>query len=164
MAAIAASVFRWRALEDSHGCACFSRRERSAETRVAATDDDNIALDDLLIHVVYPTPRRNLKLDLSNFNVLGMDEFSEDWLTRYQQFINTDEEMRVIGDWFTTSFSLASGDRRCIVRFERGKLIEMIVRQSWTFGVRSDFVQAPKSGRVFSRKILSPSTTTFSPC
>jgi len=56
-----------------------------------------------------------------------MDEFSEDWLTRYQQFINTDEEMRVIGDWFTTSFSLASGDRRCIVRFERGKLVEMIV-------------------------------------
>ena len=56
-----------------------------------------------------------------------MYEFSEHWLTRYQQFINTDEEMRVIGDWFTTSFSLASGDRRCIVRFERGKLVEMIV-------------------------------------
>ena len=34
--------------------------------------------------------------------------------------------MQVIGGWFTTAFSLASGDTRCIVRFERGRIVETI--------------------------------------
>jgi hypothetical protein len=32
----------------------------------------------------------------------------------------------VIGDWFTLAFSLTSGDSRCILRFERGALVEIV--------------------------------------
>jgi hypothetical protein len=49
--------------------------------------------------------------------------FSEVWLERLQQRINADPEMHAIGDWFTTAFSLTCGDGRCILRFERGKLV-----------------------------------------
>ena len=52
--------------------------------------------------------------------------FSESWLTRFRDRVNADPEMAVVGDWFTTAFSLTSGDRRCIVRFERGKLVEVL--------------------------------------
>src|SRR5213594_149823 len=55
-----------------------------------------------------------------------LDMFSDVWLKRFQDRVNTDLEMQVIGDWFTTAFSLASDDRRCIVRFERGKLVEAV--------------------------------------
>ena len=51
--------------------------------------------------------------------------FSDAWLKRYQDLVNADPEMQVIGDWFTTALSLSSGDRRCIVRFERGKIVEV---------------------------------------
>jgi hypothetical protein len=53
--------------------------------------------------------------------------FSDTWLKRFQDRVNADPEMQVIGDWFTTAFSLASEHRRCIVRFERGKLVESTV-------------------------------------
>jgi hypothetical protein len=52
--------------------------------------------------------------------------FSESWLTRFRDRVNGDPEMAVIGDWFTTAFSLTCGDRRCIVRFEKGKLVEIV--------------------------------------
>ena len=41
--------------------------------------------------------------------------------------MNADPEMAVVGDWFTTALSLSCGDRRCIVRFEKGKIVEAIV-------------------------------------
>jgi hypothetical protein len=52
--------------------------------------------------------------------------FSDEWLKRYQARVNADPEMQVIGDWFTTSFSVSCGDRRLILRFERGKIIEVV--------------------------------------
>ena len=55
-----------------------------------------------------------------------MVAFTDQWLQRYQAQLNTDPEMQVIGDWFTTAFSLTCGDRRWILRFERGKLVEII--------------------------------------
>ncbi len=55
---------------------------------------------------------------------LGMHAFSESWLARFRDRVNADPEMAVVGDWFTTAFSLTCGDRRCIVRFEKGKLVE----------------------------------------
>ncbi len=55
-----------------------------------------------------------------------MVPFSETWLKRFQARVNADPEMHVIGDWFTTAFSLTCGDARCIVRFERGQLVETI--------------------------------------
>jgi hypothetical protein len=53
--------------------------------------------------------------------------FTEPWLARYRARINDDAEMRVIGDWFTTAFSLTDGDRRCLLRFDRGTLADALV-------------------------------------
>jgi hypothetical protein len=53
--------------------------------------------------------------------------FSEAWLKRFEERVNADREMHVIGDWFTTAFSLSCEDRRCIVRFDRGRLVEFTV-------------------------------------
>jgi pimeloyl-ACP methyl ester carboxylesterase len=52
--------------------------------------------------------------------------FSDAWLARAQARVNADPEMHVIGDWFTVAFSLTSGDRRAILRFERGRLVETV--------------------------------------
>jgi len=54
-----------------------------------------------------------------------MTPFSDAWLARYQDRINTDRELRGIGGRFTVAFSIASGEWRCIFRFERGTLVEM---------------------------------------
>ncbi len=55
-----------------------------------------------------------------------MTAFSESWLKRFEERLNADPEMRVIGDWLTTAFSLTCGDRRCILRFERGAIVEAV--------------------------------------
>jgi hypothetical protein len=52
--------------------------------------------------------------------------FSADWLARFQTTLNDDAEMKVIGNWFTVALSLSSEDERCILRFERGKIVQMI--------------------------------------
>ena len=52
--------------------------------------------------------------------------FSDEWLKDAQARVNADRELQLIGGWFTTAFSLTSGDRRCIVRFERGTLVDAI--------------------------------------
>ena len=66
-----------------------------------------------------------------------MGIFSESWLRQFEGRVNADPEMQVIGDWFTTSFSLASEDKRCIVRFERGRLVEAF--SAPRFDVRCSF-------------------------
>ena len=55
-----------------------------------------------------------------------MTVFSDEWLARFQQRVNADPEMRVIGGWLTTALSLTCGDRRCILRFEKGAIVEII--------------------------------------
>ena len=55
-----------------------------------------------------------------------MTAFSDSWLVRFQDRLNADPEMAVIGDWFTTALSLSCGDRRWILRFERGALVEVV--------------------------------------
>jgi hypothetical protein len=55
-----------------------------------------------------------------------MTAFSDAWLARFQERVNDDPEMHVVGDWLTTALSLTCGDRRCILRFERGTLVEFI--------------------------------------
>jgi pimeloyl-ACP methyl ester carboxylesterase len=52
----------------------------------------------------------------------ALTAFSSGWLTRYQQRVNADGEMAVVGRWFTTALSLASGERRVILTFDRGTL------------------------------------------
>jgi hypothetical protein len=83
---------------------------------------------------------------------LTMTAFSDEWLARFRARVNADPEMAVIGDWFTTAFSLSCGERRCIVRFDRGKLVETIgapgIDARCTFGFRA-------SEEIWS-KFLSP--------
>ena len=55
-----------------------------------------------------------------------MVTFSDGWFTRFQGRLNADQEMQAIGPWFTTAFSLTSAERRWILRFERGKLVEIV--------------------------------------
>jgi pimeloyl-ACP methyl ester carboxylesterase len=58
---------------------------------------------------------------------LSSSLFSDEWLKRAQARVNADPEMQVIGDWFTTAFSLTCGDIRRILRFERGKIVEIVL-------------------------------------
>ncbi len=51
-----------------------------------------------------------------------LEPFSDGWLVRLQDLVNHDREMRAIGRWFTVAFSLACGDRRVVVRFDRGTM------------------------------------------
>ena len=50
--------------------------------------------------------------------------FSEPWLREYQERVNADREMQVIGGWFSVAMSLACDERRAIVRFEAGRVAE----------------------------------------
>ena len=81
-----------------------------------------------------------------------MNAFTDTWLSQFRERVNTDPEMAVIGDWFTTAFSLTCGDRRSIVRFDKGKLVEFIVAPKidarCAFGLRA-------SEEIWS-KFLSP--------
>jgi pimeloyl-ACP methyl ester carboxylesterase len=63
--------------------------------------------------------------------------FSDPWLKRAAASVNGDPEMAVIGDWFTVAFSLTCADTRCILRFERGRIVEIV--QSPRLDVRCAF-------------------------
>jgi pimeloyl-ACP methyl ester carboxylesterase len=63
--------------------------------------------------------------------------FSDPWLRRVEARVNGDPEMQIVGDWFTTAFSLTCGDIRCILRFERGRIVEIV--QSPRLDVRCAF-------------------------
>ena len=52
--------------------------------------------------------------------------FSADWLAQLQTRLNDDPELQVIGDWFTVAMSLSCDGERCILRFERGRLVESV--------------------------------------
>ena len=53
--------------------------------------------------------------------------FSEAWLKRFEERVNADAEIAIIGMWFTVSMSLASGDERRVLRFERGRLVQTVM-------------------------------------
>src|SRR4029450_5439906 len=82
--------------------------------------------------------------------------FSETWLQRFRDRLAADAEMEVVGDWFTLSMSLTSGDDRCIVRFERGRLIQWFVSPRlgvpWAFGFRA----SPEIGRRYMSQPPEP--------
>ena len=59
-----------------------------------------------------------------------MKSFPEDfpdkaWIERFRDRVNADPEMAVIGDWFSTSLSLTFGERRYVLRVERGKIADI---------------------------------------
>jgi pimeloyl-ACP methyl ester carboxylesterase len=82
--------------------------------------------------------------------------FSEPWLKRVEARVNGDPELQVIGDWFTTAFSLTCGDTRWILRFERGKIVEIV--QSPRLDVRCafGFRASPEIWARFFAKVPEP--------
>jgi hypothetical protein len=50
----------------------------------------------------------------------------DSWLARYRERVNADQEMSVIGDWFTTTFALTFEDDRYALRIEKGKIADII--------------------------------------
>ncbi len=70
------------------------------------------------------------------------DPFSDGWLVRLQDLVNHDREMRAIGRWFTVAMSLSCGERRVVVRFDRGTLAGWVAQPRMdvpcAFGFRAD--------------------------
>ena len=55
-----------------------------------------------------------------------MQDFPElAWMERYRSRVNADPEMALIGGWFSTSLSLAFGERRYVVRMEKGRIADI---------------------------------------
>ena len=73
------------------------------------------------------------------------------WLARYRERVNGDVELKVIGDWFTTTFALTFGDSRYAVRVEKGQITDIVAPK---LDVRTPFgFRAPVAAW---RKFLSP--------
>jgi len=55
-----------------------------------------------------------------------MHDFPEvPWMERYRERINADPEMALVGTWFSSSLSLTFGERRYVVRMERGRMTDI---------------------------------------
>src|SRR5688572_30254069 len=55
-----------------------------------------------------------------------MQDFPEmPWMERYRERVNADPEMELVGAWFSSSLSLTFGERRYVVRMERGRMTEI---------------------------------------
>ena len=48
------------------------------------------------------------------------------WLEAFRNRVNADPEMKLIGRWFTTSFSLSFGDTRYVLRVDEGRIGDMV--------------------------------------
>jgi hypothetical protein len=56
----------------------------------------------------------------------AMATFPEpEWMEHYRERVNADPELEVIGSWFTTALSLTFGERRYVIRVERGRIVEI---------------------------------------
>jgi hypothetical protein len=55
-----------------------------------------------------------------------MRDFPEvSWMQAFRDRVNADAELEVIGGWFSTSFSLGFGERRYVLRVERGRITDI---------------------------------------
>jgi hypothetical protein len=82
-----------------------------------------------------------------------MQDFPEvSWMERYRSRINADPEMEVIGGWFSASLALSFGERRYVLRMERGKMTD--INAAPRLDARSSFgFRAPME---VWRKFVSP--------
>ena len=48
------------------------------------------------------------------------------WLTQYRERVNGDPELNVIGEWFSTTFTLTFGDSRYALKIDKGKIVDII--------------------------------------
>jgi len=74
-----------------------------------------------------------------------------DWMKGFQERVNGDREMAVVGTWFDTSFALTFEDTRYVLRVEKGRIVDIVPTPG--LDVRSAFgLRAP--GKVW-RKFLA---------
>jgi hypothetical protein len=71
-----------------------------------------------------------------------MADFPEPgWLEAFQERVNADPEMAVIGGWLTVAFSLTFGEKRCLLRLQKGQITEIVAAprldQPCSFGFRA---------------------------
>ena len=59
------------------------------------------------------------------------------WLARFRERVNADPELRVVGDWFTTTFTLTFGAQRYALVVENGRIVDIVA--SPRFDVRALF-------------------------
>ncbi len=85
-----------------------------------------------------------------------MPIFSGLWLQRFQNRVNADPELQVIGEWFTTAFSLSCGDSRAIVRFERGSLVEYAAQPRLDVRCQFGFRASPEIWSRFLAPVPEP--------
>jgi hypothetical protein len=50
------------------------------------------------------------------------------WLARYRERVNADPELKVIGDWFTTTLALTFGESRYALTVEKGRIVDIIAQ------------------------------------
>jgi hypothetical protein len=48
------------------------------------------------------------------------------WLKLYRERVNSDPELDVIGEWFTTTFTLTFGGNRYALKVDKGKIVDII--------------------------------------
>jgi hypothetical protein len=74
------------------------------------------------------------------------------WLEAFRAVVAADPEMRVVGAWFSTALSLTCGEARCVLRVDRGRIVEIV--ENPRLDVRCAFgFRAPPA---VWRKFLSP--------
>jgi hypothetical protein len=74
------------------------------------------------------------------------------WLTEYRERVNGDPELNIVGEWFSTTFTLTFGNDRYALKIDRGKIVDIIV--SPRLDVRAGFGFAAPT-EVW-KKFLSP--------
>ncbi len=47
------------------------------------------------------------------------------WMEGFRSRVNADRELEVVGNWFSTSLALDFGERRYVVRVERGRITDI---------------------------------------
>ena len=66
---------------------------------------------------------------------------SLDWMAAFQERVNRDEELALIGRRFTTSFLFGAGDTEYTLRVEAGRLVEIVAGpgfdRPWSFAMRA---------------------------
>ena len=75
-----------------------------------------------------------------------------EWFERFRARVNSDPELAVVGDWFTTTFALAFGETRYALKVDKGRIVEVMVAPRLDTRVLFGF-RAPVA---VWRKFLSP--------
>lgn len=66
------------------------------------------------------------------------------WMTAFQEKVNKDAELSVIGDWFDTAFAVTAGDKSFVLQIDHGRISRIV--EDPGFDVPSAFsMRAPTS-------------------